>query len=124
MNFHHLGIATNNIGKSLSFVKNTFEVISYTDTIYDPKQDVELVLIVTKSVNLELVSGSTVEKFVEKRQSYYHICYEVVNMDNAIESFDNSILVSSPKEAILFNNRKVAFLLTPIGLIELLESEK
>ena len=53
MNFHHLGIATNNIGKSLSFVKNTFEVISYTDTIYDPKQDVELVLIVTKSVNLE-----------------------------------------------------------------------
>jgi len=43
----------------------------------------------------------------------------------AIEHFvDNgSILFSEPKPSKLFNNRKVAFLMSDIGIIELLESK-
>ena len=33
----------------------------------------------------------------------------------------DSFLVSEPKEAILFKNKKVAFLMTNIGLMELVE---
>jgi methylmalonyl-CoA/ethylmalonyl-CoA epimerase len=124
MNFHHIGIATNDIEKCLSFVNDNFEVIASTNTIYDPNQNAELVLITTKSVVLELVSGPLVSEFIKKQQTYYHICYEVDNITKAIESFKHAILVSPPKEAILFDNRRVAFLFTPIGLVELLETNK
>ena len=77
-------------------------------------------MIYTKDVNIELVSGEMVKDLVKKKITYYHICYEVKNIQKSIDSFKNSILISPPKEAILFNNKKVAFLYTPIGLIELL----
>ena len=122
MNFHHLGIATDNIDNSINFIKENFEIISYTNKVYDPLQDAELVLIKTKDVNIELVSGLAVDAFIEKR--HYHVCYEVGNIDKSIKKFSQSIIVSPPKNAILFNNRKVAFLLTPIGLVELLECKR
>ena len=53
----------------------------------------------------------------------YHTCYVVNNMQTIIEQFveKGGFLVSEPKEAILFGNKKVAFLMTEMGLIELLE---
>jgi methylmalonyl-CoA/ethylmalonyl-CoA epimerase len=123
MIFHHLGIATLDLKKSLIFIRENFEVIKHTDIVYDPQQGAELILVTTKDINFELVSGPIVERFIEKQQSYYHVCYEVRSIEKAIESFNHSVLISPPKEAILFDNRKVAFLLTPIGLVEFLESE-
>ena len=124
MNFHHIGIATNDIEKCLSFVNDNFEVIASTNTIYDPNQNAELVLITTKSVVLELVSGPLVSEFIKKQQTYYHICYEVDDLDKSIAEFQQSIVISKPTKAILFNNRRVAFIMTPIGIIELLESRE
>jgi methylmalonyl-CoA/ethylmalonyl-CoA epimerase len=121
MKFHHIGIATNNIKKTFEFVKNNFNIIKFTDIIYDKNQNAHLQMIYTKDVNIELVSGEIVKDLIKKKISYYHICYEVKDMQEAINNFENSILISPPKKAILFKNRKVAFLLTPIGLIELLE---
>jgi methylmalonyl-CoA/ethylmalonyl-CoA epimerase len=121
MKFHHIGIATKDINKSLEFVKNNFEVEEYTDIIYDKNQNADLMMIKTKDMNIELVSGEVVEKFISKNTTYYHMCYEVDNLEEAINGFQGSIVVSPPKEAILFNYRKVAFLITPLGLIELLE---
>jgi methylmalonyl-CoA/ethylmalonyl-CoA epimerase len=124
MKFHHIGIATNNLEQSLLFVKENFKVLHHTDTIYDVQQDAYLIMITTKDLNIELVSGNVVEGFISKKQSYYHVCYEVDDIERAIKSFSLSVIATPPKEAILFNNRRVAFLLTPIGLIELLETEK
>lgn len=121
MKFHHIGIATKDLEKSLAFVQENFDVKSYTPTIYDPLQDASLIMVETKDLNIELVSGKVVEKFVAKNISYYHSCYEVENLEEAIEGFTQSILISPPKPAILFNNRRVAFLHTPLGLVELLE---
>ena len=72
---------------------------------------------------LELVSGKVVEKIVKKRQFLYHTCYETENIEEEIEKLKklDSFLVSEPKEAILFHNKKVAFLMTNIGLVELVE---
>jgi len=123
MKFHHIGIATDNIKKTFEFVKNSFDVIEFTDIIYDKNQNATLQMIYTKDINIELVSGGMVKDIIKKKITYYHICYEVTNIQKFIKEFNNSILISPPKKAILFNNRKVAFLLTPIGLIELLEEK-
>jgi methylmalonyl-CoA/ethylmalonyl-CoA epimerase len=122
MKFHHIGIATKNLKTSLEFLQKNFEVISFSQEIYDEKQNATLQMIKTREVNIELVTGPVVEKLIKAKTSYYHICYEVEDIHKAIEEFQGAILVSSPKEAILFNNRLVAFLMTPLGLVELLNA--
>ena len=63
------------------------------------------------------------EKRVKKRQFLYHTCYETENLEEAIQAFEerDARLVSEPKEAVLFGMRRVAFLMTDMGLVELLE---
>ena len=78
----------------------------------------------TIDVNIELVSGNIVEKLIKKNITYYHMCYEVDNLQEAMASFKKSIVISGPTKAILFDNRKVVFLLTPIGIVELLEARR
>ena len=124
MKFHHIGVATKNIDKTLKWLQNQFEVVNISEKVYDKNQDAYLQMIETNDVNIELVSGNIVEKFIKKNTTYYHICYEVINLSEAIIGFKNSLVISKPTEAILFNNRKVAFLLTPIGIVELLEVER
>ena len=124
MKFHHIGIATKNIEKTLEWLKNQFQIVNISEKVYDENQDAFLIMVETVDVNIELVSGNIVEKFIRKNITYYHMCYEVNDLNEAIENFKNSILISKPTEAILFNNRKVAFLMTPIGIVELLEAEK
>ncbi|CAA6825476.1 MAG: Methylmalonyl-CoA epimerase [uncultured Sulfurovum sp.] len=124
MKFHHVGIATKNIDKTLDWVKTEFNVVSISEKIFDKNQDAYLQMIETTDVNLELVSGNIVEKFIKKNITYYHICYEIDNLEESIKNFSQSIVISKPMEAVLFNNRRVAFLLTPIGIVELLESKK
>ena len=122
MKFHHLGVATQDLITSLNFIKSNFEEVKHTDIVYDRLQDARVIMVSTRDLSIELVSGNIVKNIISKRQSYYHICYEVDDINMAINNFDSSIVVSTPKEAILFNGRKVAFLLTPIGLVELIES--
>lgn len=123
MKFHHIGIATKNIAKTLDWVSMNFEIISVSDEIFDKNQNAFVQMIETNGMNIELVSGEVVEKFIEKKITYYHVCYEVSDIDKSILRFEKSIVISKPKEALLFNNRRVAFLMTPIGIIELLECE-
>ena len=123
MKFHHIGIATKNISETLDWVCNQFKIVTVSDKIYDKNQGAYLQMIETSDVNIELVSGNIVEKFVKKNITYYHICYEVYDLDKSILEFQKSIVISKPTEAVLFNNRRVAFIMTPIGIVELLEKE-
>jgi len=57
----------------------------------------------------------------------YHICYEVLSLDAAIEQLEDAsmpyVVVSSATPAPLFNGRRVMFIMSPVlGLIELLEA--
>lgn len=123
MKFHHLGIACKNIENEQKSVKKLFPNAVINEIVYDPLQKTELSLISIDGLTIELVSGDPVKALIDKGISYYHVCYSVKNIDNKIENFTNNgaFIVSSPKPAILFNNRKVAFLYTNLGLIELLE---
>lgn len=122
MKFHHIGIATKSLKTSLDFVNKNFDVINISEEIFDENQDATLQMIETKDLNIELVTGSVVDKLIKAKTTYYHICYEVEDINEAIENFKGTIVISEPKPAILFDNREVAFLMTPLGLVELLNA--
>jgi len=128
LKFHHIGVACKDIKEVTIFLEKIFNLINISDTVLLENQDGVKVCIVTTDdgTNIELVSGITVEKFVKKRQYLYHNCWETEDIHLTIEHFiqNGSMLISEPKPSELFNNRKVAFLLTDIGIMELLESEK
>jgi methylmalonyl-CoA/ethylmalonyl-CoA epimerase len=124
MKFHHIGIATKDIDKTLDWVSSQFKVIGVSNKVYDKNQDAYLQMIETSDMNIELVSGNIVKNFIERKITYYHVCYEVRDIEKSILEFEKSMVISKPKEALLFDNRRVAFLMTPIGIIELLEFKK
>ena len=126
LKFHHIGVACDFIGEVTQFLENTFTIVNKSAVFELKYQNVDVCLLTTDdNINIELVSGITVEKLVKKRQFLYHNCWEVENIDLAIKHFvDNgAMLISEPKPSELFNNRQVAFLLTMIGIVELLEQE-
>jgi methylmalonyl-CoA/ethylmalonyl-CoA epimerase len=126
MRFHHIGIACEDIEDTIAFVKKSFEIVNSTPIIFDKNQNVDLSLLTTQDgSHIELVSGETVDKFVAKKQFLYHTCWEVGNLQATIEKLyqNGAMLILAPKPAILFENRKVAFLFCQLGIIELLENK-
>jgi len=123
MKFHHIGIACRDINEQLKLIKILFPEAILKKPFYDPLQNASLSLIIMNDLTIELISGQPVKKLVEKGITGYHICFSVSNITKSINKFINNgaIIVSSPKPAILFKNKKVAFLHTKLGLIELIE---
>lgn len=124
MKFHHIGVACADIEKTGAFVETVFNVTGKTGVIFDEKQNAYVsILELADGTRIELISGEVVNSFLKKRQFLYQTCWEVKSIDEAIENFVNNgaMLISPPKEAILFNNRRIAFLFTDLGIIELLE---
>lgn len=125
MKLHHVGVACANIEEEMVSIKRLHNVIAETSVVFDEQQNAQLVMLtLSDGSNIELIAGKQVENLVKKRISYYHLCYEVDDINATIEDLvgKGAMLVSSPKPAILFNNRKVAFLYVSYGLIELLSA--
>jgi methylmalonyl-CoA/ethylmalonyl-CoA epimerase len=124
MEFHHFGIACREIAPVRQFLEHTHPVQSVSPELFDPQQNAKLCMVtMAAGPHIEIISGAMVEKFVKKNITNYHICYTVDSIQPTIDRFINQggMLISPPKPALLFDNRSVAFLHTPIGLIELLE---
>lgn len=122
--FHHVGIACIDIAATRTWVHATHDVINDSGIVYDAAQKAELCLISTPSMRIELVAGAAVKGTIGRGQSLYHLCYEVETLDAALRQLadDGCIQVSRPTPAVLFDGRRVAFMLGPLGLFELLES--
>ena len=124
MEFHHIGIATENIDEMILKLKKFFKIKDISDTVYDENQDANLCMVTLEDgVKIELISGNVVSNILKKRQYLYHTCYTVKDLNEMIESLtnDGALLIKEAKNAVLFNNKKVAFLMWDMGLIELLE---
>lgn len=124
MKFHHIGIVCKDIYTQLENIKNIHNIKCISDVVCDDLQKVSLCMVETEEgINMELVSGEKVKNLIKKGIHYYHMCYEVENLQLKLEELSRlgGVLVSKPKPAILFNNRKVAFIQMSYGLIELLE---
>jgi methylmalonyl-CoA/ethylmalonyl-CoA epimerase len=126
MKFHHIGIACKNIDDEIANIANINKVIAKSPTVFDEEQNSELALVtLADGTHIEFISGKQVESLVTKNISYYHLCFEVDDIDSEIVRLteEGAFLISGPKPTILFNGRKAAFLIVSYGIIELLNSK-
>ena len=124
MKFHHIGLACDEIEAKCRYIQTVFPNATFSEIVYDPLQRANLCLItISNRFNIELISGDPVKSLLEKGISFYHLCFSVNNIGETTRDLaeKGAIVISKPEPAVLFENRKVAFLHTQIGLIELLE---
>jgi len=122
---HHVGVACRDLEAARRWVHATHTVLEDSGVIYDPHQKADLcMLTVEGGANIELVAGEAVASLVKKGHTYYHLCYEVPSVADAIVGLQaqQCLVVSPPAPAVLFGGRTVAFLYGPTGLVELLET--
>lgn len=124
MKFHHVGIACKDLEKTKEWVKLTHTIQEEKGPVFDKNQNATFITLhTTEGLMIELISGEIVLNLIKKGISLYHICYLVNNLDDSIAKFkeNGAILVKAANPAKLFDNQRIAFINTPIGLIELLE---
>ncbi len=128
MNFHHIGIATDNIDKTAAYYIEVGYKMS--EIIFDPIQKVNIAFLSKKSMPLlELLEpaseNSPVSKILVKSGvNPYHICYQVKDIDFAISELKKKkyVLLFKPIEAIALSMKRICFLFNKnVGLIELVE---
>jgi len=126
--FLHLGIACDDMAACQNFIKGTMNVIAESETIFDENQNASVCLFtLSGGVQLELITGPVVTNLVKNGTTYYHTCYGVPDIEQAIfflKKEHKASVISEIKPGKLFNGRRVVFLYTPIGIIELLEDKK
>ena len=124
---HHIGIACKDIIKTRASVCRLHGLSNLPEIVQDPRQEIELCLIPLDSgLHLELVAGTKVENLLKKGSTYYHLCYEVPDLESSITNLRalGCFPVFGPIEAVLFGGRRVVFLMSPMVLVELLEDDK
>lgn len=124
MRFHHVGIATKGITELTNSLRSTFNITKESEIVFDAEQQAMLcILEIANSLKIELIQGKAVKHLAAKGITYYHLCFSVSDIESELKRLtaNNAILVREPKPAVLFNGKRVAFLLTEIGLIELIE---
>lgn len=124
LKIHHVGIACKNIEKAVKEFKKMYNVIEVSEIIYDELQHANLCMLKTDTgLDVEFISGEQVANLLKAKITYYHICYSVENIESAIKHFEENgaLMISGPKPAKLFEGKSVAFLMTKLGLIELVE---
>ena len=91
--------------------------------IWDALQQAWLSLVEVPGGTLEIVAGPIVRGVLEKGRMGYHVCFEVDDVDAALASLvsGGGRQVTRPSPAILFGGRRVCFVHTRLGLVELLE---
>jgi methylmalonyl-CoA/ethylmalonyl-CoA epimerase len=128
MKFHHLGIATEDIKRSIELCRNLGFISG--EIIRDEIQKVNICFMRKKGHPLiELIEPiddkSPVRNIVDKMgTSLYHMCYSTKNIYLDIKKLkkENFLMVVKPVEAIAFNSKKVCFCYNKdFGLLELVE---
>ncbi len=124
MKFHHIGIATPNIEDGIEKAKRIFDIQHISDVVYDNIQNVNLCMLKTADgLLIELIEGEKVNRFTTKKQYLYHTCFSVDDIEAEIEKLKKAgaTVISKPVPAILFENKKVAFVFCFMGIVELVE---
>lgn len=129
--FHHIGIAVNNLSKSIPVYKALFDYDLTSGPFDDPIQNVSVCFLSNDNGGpvMELVAplgpDSPIWRILKKGGGPYHVCYQVQDINAAIDSLteQGSILISGPVTAIAFEMREIAWLMTEAHLlVELLQA--
>jgi len=124
MKIHHVGIACQDINEAIQEFRKHHTILEQSKIVYDELQNAYLCMIKADTgFDYEFISGEQVNKLSKKGVTYYHLCYEVDNLEEEIQKALNNDakIISEPKPAILFQNKKVAFLYFSYGLVEFVE---
>jgi methylmalonyl-CoA/ethylmalonyl-CoA epimerase len=123
--FHHVGIAVRDVTSASESMQKLFGYRVSSGPFDDPVQRVS-VCFLTRGGNdtvLELVaplgSDSPITRTLEKGGGTYHICYEVTDINAAVEHMkaEGGLLLSDPVPAVAFKMRQIAWLMTPARLL-------
>lgn len=128
MRIHHVGYLVKKIEKAIK----AFEGLGYTLTqgiVLDEYRKANICFLEKDGYVIELVSpvskDSVVADLMKKYgNSPYHICYEVEDMENEVNSLldQHYVVCSELHSAVAIGNRNVCFLIHPyLGMVELLE---
>jgi methylmalonyl-CoA/ethylmalonyl-CoA epimerase len=130
LRIHHYGLATNDLQRSM----DAFQSLGYSigDIVIDPIQKVRLVFVsrpgepmIEIICDLDVI-GPTGKIISRSGSGFYHVCYEINNIEESIERFRNRgfLLRHKPVVAVAFHGRKVVWMYNRfIGLVELLEKQ-
>ena len=116
--FHHIGLS----------VKSITSIFPKAKPIIDPIQKVKEAFINFEGMTLELLEPidetSPIYNNLKNNYKLCHICFEVSNLNNAIENAkkEKFHVIQKPVPAIALGNRKVCFLFhSDYHIVELLQ---
>lgn len=131
MKFKHLGVAVPSINSVLSIYLDLLGYSVTSGPFDDPLHKVSVCFLETAAGDgsrIELVAPlgerSPVHQMLAKGITTYHLCYEVENLEQALQNVKekNCIILSQPLPAVAFQGRRIAWFYTPNRqLVELLE---
>jgi methylmalonyl-CoA/ethylmalonyl-CoA epimerase len=130
--FHHLGVAVPALDRALAQYQSLFQYELVSGPFDDPIQGVSVCFLKRQTPGdfvIELVAPlgpeSPIQQTLRKGGGAYHVCYEVDDLERAIEHClsRGCLKVSDPVPAVAFSNRRIAWLFTSSRqLTELVES--
>jgi methylmalonyl-CoA/ethylmalonyl-CoA epimerase len=119
--FHHVGLAVRSI---------TDVAGQDVEVVRDDTQKVSVAFVDMAGVRVELIEPATDESPVtlslQKGQQLVHLCFEVTNIEQALETAkaDGFHRLGPPVPARAFGNRRIAWVFSrTYGLLELLERQ-
>lgn len=130
LQLHHLGVVVPDIEGSRSFYQDVLQYQKRTDVIHDPIQTAFVQFFVHPANNyyLELVAPdgdrSKLRNAGQKGCPLHHLCYTCESPGQTADILQRSgcLLIQEPVPAVAFGGRKIAWLMSPDGLLlELVE---
>jgi methylmalonyl-CoA/ethylmalonyl-CoA epimerase len=123
--FHHIGIAVQDLQGSIPIYKKLFDYNLISGPFDDPIQNVSVCFLSRGEGDpaLELVAplgaNSPIDRILKKGGSTYHICYQVPDIDTAINHLreQGALLLSGPDPAVAFEMRPIAWLMAHGNLL-------
>jgi methylmalonyl-CoA/ethylmalonyl-CoA epimerase len=118
---HHVGMAVASIDA----------ILPKNEKITDPIQGVSVAFLNAHGLTIELIEPSReqspVSQSLQKGVKLVHLCYEVPDMEEAIQhaKAHGIRMIARPVPAVAFGGRRIAWLFsTTLGLFELVESQE
>jgi len=130
MKVHHFGLAVKDIERAAQ----TLKLFGYSvaEPVLDTTQGVSVLMATQPNgYPMELVcdidEGGPTESIVKKMgPCFYHVCFEVDDLDSKISQLSESgfLIRHKPASAAAFDDRRIAWMYSrDVGLVELLEAE-
>lgn len=125
--FHHIGVATNNLDRDTKAFSAQGYVMVGEDFI-DPVQGIKGRFLEGGGPRLELVlplaDEGVLTGWLKQGTKFYHLAYEVDSMEQSLENLvgQGGKVVVNPVDAVAFEGRKIAFvMMRNMALIEYIE---